>query len=314
MAGADRVEGTLFGNGERTGNVDIVNLAMNLFATGVDPELDISDIDAPAARRRVLQPPAGARRATRTSATSSTRRSRGSHQDAIKKGFDALDRAPGGRVEAGDYDEWGVPYLPIDPKHVGRTYEAVVRVNSQSRQGRRRLRDEGRARLRPAAPAPDRVLEDDPGTSPRTPAPRSARALMWDAFEAEYLPGDAGGGARVATRSRTERRAHDRRPPSSIVDGEHRHVIGDRQRPDRRLRPRRARRASASTSTWSTTPSTRRLGRRREAVAYVETVGHAGEQESEADAAGDVRWGVGIDPNTTTASLRAVLSAVNRRR
>jgi 2-isopropylmalate synthase len=125
MAGAERVEGTLFGNGERTGNVDVVNLAMNLFAMGVDPELDISDIDH---LRRIAEycnrlpvhprhPYAGDLVYTSFS---------GSHQDAIKKGFAALSK---------DYQAWGVPYLPIDPKHVGRTYEAVVRVNSQSGKG-----------------------------------------------------------------------------------------------------------------------------------------------------------------------------------
>ena len=124
-AGADRVEGTLFGNGERTGNVDIINLAMNLFSNGVDPELDISDIDA---LRRVAEycnrlpvpprhPYAGDLVYTSFS---------GSHQDAIKKGFEALPK---------DYDQWGIPYLPIDPKHVGRSYEAVIRVNSQSGKG-----------------------------------------------------------------------------------------------------------------------------------------------------------------------------------
>ncbi|MFM8390835.1 MAG: 2-isopropylmalate synthase, partial [Actinomycetota bacterium] len=125
MAGADRVEGTLFGNGERTGNVDIVNLAMNLFMNGVDPVLDITDIDA---LRRVAEycnrlpvhprhPYVGDLVYTAFS---------GSHQDAIKKGFEALPA---------DYNEWGVPYLPIDPKHVGRSYEAVIRVNSQSGKG-----------------------------------------------------------------------------------------------------------------------------------------------------------------------------------
>ena len=129
MAGADRVEGTLFGNGERTGNVDVVNLAMNLFSQGVDPELDISDIDAlRAVAEHCNRLPVSPRHPyvgdlVYTSFS-------GSHQDAIKKGFDALYREQGE-----DYDEWGVPYLPIDPKHVGRTYEAVVRVNSQSGKG-----------------------------------------------------------------------------------------------------------------------------------------------------------------------------------
>ncbi|MGY9074942.1 MAG: 2-isopropylmalate synthase [Acidimicrobiales bacterium] len=125
MAGADRVEGTLFGNGERTGNVDVVTLAMNLFSLGVDPELDISHIDH---LRRVAEycnqlpvhprhPYAGDLVYTAFS---------GSHQDAIKKGFEALPD---------DYDLWEVPYLPIDPAHVGRTYQDVIRVNSQSGKG-----------------------------------------------------------------------------------------------------------------------------------------------------------------------------------
>ncbi|HZA88497.1 MAG TPA: 2-isopropylmalate synthase, partial [Acidimicrobiales bacterium] len=125
MAGADRVEGCLFGNGERTGNVDLVTLAMNLFSQGVDPELDITDIDA---LRRVAEycnrlpvhprhPYVGDLVYTAFS---------GSHQDAIKKGFAAL---------GDEYETWEVPYLPIDPKHVGRTYEAVIRVNSQSGKG-----------------------------------------------------------------------------------------------------------------------------------------------------------------------------------
>lgn len=126
MAGADRVEGTLFGNGERTGNVDVVNLAMNLYSQGVDPMLDISDISE---IRRIAEhcnqlpvhprhPYVGDLVYTAFS---------GSHQDAIKKGFDAL--------EASDDNLFEVPYIPIDPKDVGRSYEDVVRVNSQSGKG-----------------------------------------------------------------------------------------------------------------------------------------------------------------------------------
>ncbi len=126
MAGADRVEGTLFGNGERTGNVDVVNLALNLFSQGVDPELDLSDINE---IRRVAEhcnqlpihprhPYVGDLVYTAFS---------GSHQDAIKKGFDAMEKE---RKEI-----WEVPYLPIDPADVGRSYEDVIRVNSQSGKG-----------------------------------------------------------------------------------------------------------------------------------------------------------------------------------
>jgi 2-isopropylmalate synthase len=126
MAGADRVEGTLFGNGERTGNVDLVTLAMNLFSQGVDPGLDLTDIDglvraAEQANRLPVHPRhpyAGELVYTAFS---------GSHQDAINKGFAALRKAR--------RERWEVPYLPIDPADVGRTYEAVIRVNSQSGKG-----------------------------------------------------------------------------------------------------------------------------------------------------------------------------------
>ena len=135
LAGADRVEGCLFGNGERTGNVDLVTLGMNLFSQGVDPEIDISDIDAV---RRVAEycnrlpvherhPYVGDLVYTAFS---------GSHQDAIKKGFAALyaeAEAAGQRPRL--RARGACPYLPIDPAHVGRTYEAVIRVNSQSGKG-----------------------------------------------------------------------------------------------------------------------------------------------------------------------------------
>jgi 2-isopropylmalate synthase len=134
MAGADRVEGTLFGNGERTGNVDVVTLALNLLTQGVDPELDISDIEE---ARRVFEfsnrmmvperhPYVGDLVYTAFS---------GSHQDAIKKGMAALYDVAPGQTMSGGYGVWDVPYLPIDPRHLGRSYEAVIRVNSQSGKG-----------------------------------------------------------------------------------------------------------------------------------------------------------------------------------
>ena len=152
MAGADRVEGTLFGNGERTGNLDVVNVAMNLFANGVDPELDITDIDA---LRRVAEycnrlpvhprhPYAGDLVYTSFS---------GSHQDAIKKGFEAL---PARLRRVGRA-------VPADRPQARRPHVRGGDPGQQPvRQGRRRLRDEGRARLRPAAADADRVLQDDP--------------------------------------------------------------------------------------------------------------------------------------------------------
>ncbi len=126
LAGADRVEGTLFGNGERTGNVDLVTLAMNLFSQGIDPELDLGDLDGlVAAAEEATRLPVHPRHPYAGRLVYSA--FSGSHQDAIKKGFAALRRGDGAR--------WEVPYLPIDPADVGRTYQAVIRVNSQSGKG-----------------------------------------------------------------------------------------------------------------------------------------------------------------------------------
>ena len=153
LAGADRVEGTLFGNGERTGNVDVVTLAMNLFSQGVDPALDFSDIDrvrriAEYATRMPVHPRhpyAGDLVYTAFS---------GSHQDAIKKGFAAI----------GDhYDHWEVPYLPIDPEPHRPDLRGHHPGEQPVREGRRRLRDGHRARARPAPATPDRVLQGSPG-------------------------------------------------------------------------------------------------------------------------------------------------------
>jgi 2-isopropylmalate synthase len=298
MAGADRVEGTLFGNGERTGNVDVVALAMNLFVNGVDPELDISDIDAlrrtaeycnrlPVPER---QPYVGDLVYTAFS---------GSHQDAIKKGLEQLTAKSNG----GDYDQWGVPYLPIDPKHVGRSYEAVIRVNSQSGKGGvaylmkeehgfdlpRRLQIEFSKSIQ--------HITEDTGTE-ITPV------TMWDAFETEYLP----------TEPTYRLRSHELHTASSDgkgrttvtaqldVAGSPTTVTGEGDGPVEAF-------VSALTSHFGVEfdvvdYAEHAIGRgaNAEAVAYVETV----------DGAGDIKWGIGKDPNITTASLRAVLGAFAR--
>ena len=155
-AGADRIEGCLFGNGERTGNVDLVTLGLNLFSQGIDPQIDFSDIDE--IRRTVeycnqlavheRHPYGGDLVYTAFS---------GSHQDAIKKGFDALDRDAAAAGKTVDEMPWAVPYLPIDPKDVGRTLRGRHPGQQPVRQGRRRLHHEDRAPPRPAAPAADRV-------------------------------------------------------------------------------------------------------------------------------------------------------------
>jgi 2-isopropylmalate synthase len=291
MAGAERVEGTLFGNGERTGNVDVVNLAMNLFAMGVDPELDLSDIDH---LRRVAEycnrlpvhprhPYAGDLVYTSFS---------GSHQDAIKKGFAALPK---------DYQTWGVPYLPIDPKHVGRTYEAVVRVNSQSGKGGvayimeteygmvlpRRLQIEFSKTIQ--------TITEDTGTE-------ISPSDMWQAFASTYFPPDAPvqflrheavtgeGGARVTIQLR--------------VDGQPCTVTGQGNGP-----------IAAFVDGLKTT-----LGLEIDVHDYAEHAVSAGASAIAAAyvevGAGDgtVRWGVGTDESILVASLKAVVSAVNRLR
>ncbi len=171
MAGADRVEGCLFGHGERTGNVDLVTLGMNLFSQGIDPQIDFSDIDE--IRRTVeyctqlpvhpRHPYAGDLVYTAFS---------GSHQDAIKKGLEDLDRQAAERASPSRELPWEAPYLPIDPQ--GRRPHLRGRDPGQQpvRQGRRRLRPEGRAQARPAAARADRV---QPGRSRSTPTPRAAR-------------------------------------------------------------------------------------------------------------------------------------------
>jgi len=303
MAGADRVEGTLFGNGERTGNVDVVNLALNLFAMGVDPELDVSDIDA---LRRVAEycnrlpvsprhPYVGDLVYTSFS---------GSHQDAIKKGFQALyAKAEAAGQKHDDYQTWGVPYLPIDPKHVGRTYEAVIRVNSQSGKGGvayvmkeehgfdlpRRLQIEFSKTIQ--------HITEDSGTE-------ISPGIMWDAFEAEYLPVApaisldshevrSGGGTTSVT-------------AQLIVDGEHVTVVGEGNGPIDAFVHALRDCLGADLDVVDYAEHATGQGSQANAVAYVETVSSADHS--------DVKWGVGIDQNTTTASLRAVVSAYLRQR
>jgi 2-isopropylmalate synthase len=292
MAGADRIEGTLFGNGERTGNVDVVTLALNLFSQGVDPQLDFADIDA--ARRTVeycnrlpvhpRHPYVGDLVYTAFS---------GSHQDAIKKGFEALGK---------DYDVWEVPYLPIDPHHVGRSYEAVIRVNSQSGKGGvayimkfehgldlpRRLQIEFSSVIQ--------RLTEQSGTEISTDQ-------IWSAFQATYLTPDRPvaliGHPLITTAPDTGEttleahlrlaggekwiKGHGNGPIAAFVDGLRR---------------------DAGVAVELTDYAEHALGEGADAraVAYVETKMPEGK----------TRWGVGLDANIVTASLRAVVSAVNR--
>jgi 2-isopropylmalate synthase len=293
MAGADRVEGTLFGNGERTGNVDVVTLALNLFSQGVDPGLDITDIDA---LRRVAEycnrlpvhprhPYVGDLVYTAFS---------GSHQDAIKKGMDALRSSSG----AGDYDVWEVPYLPIDPQHVGRTYEAVIRVNSQSGKGGvayimqaehgfdlpRRLQIEFSKTIQ--------AITEDTGTE-ITPTD------MWATFESEYLAPD---GLQLLSHEATTGERGATVTAQLMVDGEHRTISGRGNGPiDAFVAGLRAD-LGVDVEVVDYTEHAIGAGSDATAVAYVET------QRGD----GSVKWGVGTHPSILTASLQAVISAVSR--
>ncbi|HLT16420.1 MAG TPA: 2-isopropylmalate synthase, partial [Acidimicrobiales bacterium] len=296
MAGADRVEGTLFGNGERTGNLDLVNVALNLFSQGVDPELDISDIDA---LRRVAEYcnrlPVHPRHAyvgdlVYTSFS-------GSHQDAIEEGLEALYSGPGGK----DYEEWGVPYLPIDPAHVGRTYEAVIRVNSQSGKGGvayvmhtehgydlpRRLQIEFSQTIQ--------HITEDTGTE-------ISPAEMWSAFERTYLDPEAP--VQLVSHETTTGERGSTVTAQLIVDGEHRTVTGEGNGPLAAFVAALQADLGVDLEVLDYSEHSLTSGTDANAVAYVETQ----------DADGEVRWGVGVDESILTASLRAVVSAVNRQR
>ena len=227
MAGADRVEGTLFGNGERTGNVDVVNLAMNLFSQGIDPELDITDIDH---LRRVTEycnrlpvhlrhPYVGDLVYTSFS---------GSHQDAIKKGFARPGRGLRGL---------GRP-VPAHRPQARRPHLRGRHPRQQPvRQGRRRLHHEGGARPRPAPPAPDRVLEDDPDDHRGHRHRDRARRHVGRRSEPSTCPSDAADRSSCRTRRRPSEKGVERhRPAPRRRRAPDRHRA--RQRPDRRLRRR----------------------------------------------------------------------------
>jgi 2-isopropylmalate synthase len=298
LAGADRIEGCLFGNGERTGNVCLVTLGLNLFSQGIDPMIDFSDIDE--IRRTVeycnqlpvhpRHPYAGDLVYTAFS---------GSHQDAIKKGFEALeaDAARAG-VPFASYP-WAVPYLAIDPHDVGRSYEAVIRVNSQSGKG-------GVAYLMKAEHRLDlprrlqiefsRVIQSHTDIE----GGEVTAAQMWDIFATEYLAEGPLGLLDHQSSSVVESK-HALTAEIS-ADGQAQLVEGIGNGP-----------ISAFCDALAT------VGIEARVLDYTE---HALTQGTDAQAAsyveceigGQVYWGVGVDTNTASASMRAVLSAVNRSR
>ncbi|WP_030903938.1 2-isopropylmalate synthase [Streptosporangium amethystogenes] len=301
LAGADRIEGCLFGNGERTGNVCLVTLGMNLFSQGVDPEVDISDIDE---IRRITEyctqlpvhprhPWGGELVYTAFS---------GSHQDAIKKGFEHLERdAAAAGVPVGEFT-WAVPYLPVDPKDIGRTYEAVIRVNSQSGKG-------GVAYIMKAdhqLDLPRRLqIEFSRVVQSRTDAlgGEVSPAQMFEIFTDEYLPNEAGPWGRLgllAHRTVSQGDEKDAISADLRIDGEIREIEGVGNGP-----------ISAFCEALA------RVGVEVRVLDYAEHAMSAGTDAKaasyiECEIAGQALWGVGIDANTTAAALKAVISAVNR--
>ena len=293
MAGADRIEGTLFGNGERTGNVDVVNLAMNLFTQGIDPGLDLSDIDrlkgvAEFCNQLPVHPRhpwAGELVYTAFS---------GSHQDAIKKGMNAMEGSNSGL--------WEVPYLPVDPQDVGRDYEAIIRVNSQSGKGGVSYllkADHGLDLPRSLQVEFSRIVQDATDRSGREIGSDDIRRL----FEAEYLRED-GPYELVEHWSVPDTHASERRKLTAAIrrHGEELTIVGRGNGPIAAFVD--ALEAGCGVKIAVKDYHEHALGRGADAtaMAYVEV----------ASESGDVLFGAGRHPNITNASLRAILCAVNR--
>ncbi|MCW6004096.1 2-isopropylmalate synthase [Micromonospora sp. CPCC 205371] len=295
LAGADRVEGCLFGNGERTGNVDLVTLGLNLFSQGIDPQIDFSDIDE--IKRTVeycnqlpvheRHPYAGDLVYTAFS---------GSHQDAIKKGFDALaaDSAAAG-VSIDKYD-WAVPYLPIDPKDLGRSYEAVIRVNSQSGKGGVAyiMKSEHHLDL------PRRLQIEFSGVVQQYTDNEGGEVepgRMWDIFAAEYF--------RAGRVAMTDYRVATVEGKVEITadmefDGSARSVVAVGNGPiDAYINALQS--IGVQVRLLDYHEHAMSAGGDAQAAAYIEC-----------DVDGRTVWGIGLDPNIVTASIKAVTSAVNR--
>ena len=295
MAGADRVEGCLFGNGERTGNVCLVTLALNLFSQGVDPRIDVSDIDE--VRRTVehcnqlpvhpRHPYAGDLVYTAFS---------GSHQDAIKKGFEALDAQAEAEGVPVRQVAWGVPYLPIDPLDVGRSYEAVIRVNSQSGKGGVAyvLKNEHHLDLpRRMQIEFSRVVQEVADAA----GGEISGSRIWELFGATYLQHDAP--LRLVSFTSA---TGDVDRVEAVVEwrGEQRTVAGEGNGP-----------IAAFVHALSTLDLDVRV------LDYAEHATGAGEEAQAASylevaVGGRVLWGCGVHPSIVTSSLRAIVSAVNR--
>jgi len=303
MAGADRIEGCLFGNGERTGNVDLITLGLNLFSQGIDPMIDFSDIDE--IKRTVeycnqlpvheRSPYGGDLVYTAFS---------GSHQDAIKKGFDHMAKdASAAGVEV-DQQTWAVPYLPIDPKDVGRSYEAVIRVNSQSGKG-------GVAYLLKTDHSLDlprklqiefsRVIQGHTDSA----GGEVSSERIWEIFQDEYLPA-------IEDQTKWGRFELRRMRTESDMDGEVQIEVV--------LRDGDGEFEAKSTGNGPISAFLGVLGEKGLKIRLLDYVEHTLSAGGDALAAayielevdGQVLWGVGIDGDIATASLKALISATNR--
>jgi 2-isopropylmalate synthase len=301
LAGADRIEGTLFGNGERTGNVCLVTLGMNMVSHGIDPHIDFSDIDE--IRRTVeygnqLRVPERHPHGGDLVFTAFS----GSHQDAIKKGFEHLERDAKAAGKHVDDHTWAVPYLPIDPKDIGRSYEAVIRVNSQSGKG-------GVAYLMKNEHSLDlprrhqiefskivQTKTDDEGGE-------VTAEQLWHIFEDEYLPTDSApwGRFRLKGMSQVSVMGEDVQLTVKMTDrGEAIELAGTGNGPIAAF-CHILQNYGVDVRVLDFSEHALSSGGDASAAAYLECA-----------IAGEVFWGVGIDPNTTTASLKAVVSAINR--
>ena len=315
MAGADRVEGCLFGHGERTGNVDLVTLALNLFSQGVDPMLDLSDIDEV---RRIVERATGMDVPPRTPYAGELVYTSfsGSHQDAIKKGFAARNTQVSAKQAEGLTDAeaeiavpWAMPYLPIDPHDVGRSYEAVVRVNSQSGKGgvayllgtTRKLELPRRLQIEFS-----RIVQRHTDTY----GGEVDGDRLWSIFADEYLPAAAAPEAELSRWGRFELRGatltstgddEDSTLTVTLVDGgAEKHLTASGNGPL----------DAFVTALESTGLSVRILDYVEHALSEGRDAKAASYVECEVD--GQVLWGVGIDPSITTSSFKAVISAINR--
>lgn len=310
MAGADRVEGCLFGQGERTGNVDLLTLGMNLYSQGIDPGIDFSDIDH--IRRTVehctqmdvhpRHPWGGDLVYTAFS---------GSHQDAIKKGFDARNAQV---AQAGGDDTavaWDIPYLPVDPEDLGRSYEAVIRVNSQSGKG-------GVAYLLKTArnlDLPRRLQIEFSRTVKRftdSDGGEITAESLWQLFADEYLPASSAPGLEPWGRFSL---GATNISSSASVEGEENTDVLQAQLTDRGEEFTLTGKGNGPVAALVDV-----LGQRGVEVSVMDYAEHALSSGGDALAAsyveceveGEVLWGVGIDASIITATLKAIISAVNR--